>query len=116
MERGFRFVNDPACWASSLDRKKPERILALLMVMTVGVLVYAALESRLRKTLKDQDATLPNQTGQPGQHPTARGVFPDGVGLHRLRIRGEGAVVLHLNDPHQQRLRLLGRSYEALYS
>jgi transposase len=41
-ERGCRFLKDPQCLASSLSRKKPERIMALLMVMTVCVLVYAA--------------------------------------------------------------------------
>jgi transposase len=41
-ERGFRFLKDPQCLASSLSRKKPERIMALLMVMTGCLLVYAA--------------------------------------------------------------------------
>ena len=90
--------------------------MALLMVMTVGLLVYAALEYRIRKTLKDQDATFPNQKGQPVQNPTARWVFQYFVGIHLLRIRGAGAYVLNLNDQHQQLLRLLGRSYEAFYS
>ena len=40
--RGFRFLKDPHFLASSLSLKKPERIMALLMVMTVCVLVYAA--------------------------------------------------------------------------
>mgnify|MGYP003445327960 CR=1 FL=1 len=71
---------------------------------------------RIRKTLKDQDATFPNQKGQPVQNPTARWVFQYFVGIHLLRIRGEGAFVLNLNDQHQQLLRLLGRSYEAFYS
>jgi len=43
-ERGFRFLKDPSFLASSLYLKKPARIMALLMVMTVCVLVYAALE------------------------------------------------------------------------
>jgi transposase len=34
-ERGFRFLKDPQFLASSLYLKKPERIMALLMVMTV---------------------------------------------------------------------------------
>lgn len=34
-ERGFRFLQDPQFLASSLYRKKPERLMALLMVMTV---------------------------------------------------------------------------------
>ena len=90
--------------------------MALLMVMTVCLLVYAALEYRIRKVLKDHDATCPNQQGQPVQNPTARWVFQYFVGIHLLRIRGEGAFVLNLNDQHQQLLRLLGRSSEAFYS
>ena len=116
VERGFRFLKDPSFLASSLYLKKPERIMALLMVMTVCLLVYAALEYRIRKTLKDQDATFPNQKGQPVQNPTARWVFQYFVGIHLLRLRGEGAFVLNLNAQHQQLLRLLGRSYEAFYS
>jgi hypothetical protein len=38
-ERGLRLLKDPGFLASSLDLKKPERIMALLMVMTVCLLV-----------------------------------------------------------------------------
>ena len=90
--------------------------MALLMVMTVCLLGYAVLEYRLLKALKDHDATFPHQKGPPVQNPTARWVFPYFVGIHLLRMRGEGAFVLHLNAQHLHLLRLLGRSYEALYS
>jgi len=36
-ERGFRFLKDPLFLASSLYLKKPQRIMALLMVMTMFV-------------------------------------------------------------------------------
>jgi transposase len=61
--------------ASSRYLKKPERLMALLMVMTVCLLVYAALESRIRKALQDHEATCPHQKGHPIQNPTARWVF-----------------------------------------
>jgi len=61
VERGFRFLKDPEFLASSLYLKKPERIMALLMVMTVCLLVYAALENRIRQALQGHDATFPNQ-------------------------------------------------------
>jgi transposase len=115
-ERGFRFWQDPRFLASPRSLKKPERIMALLMVMTVCLLVYAALAYRIRQTLKAHHATCPNQQGPPVQHPTARWVFQDFVGLHLLRVPGQGAFGLHLKDQHQQLLRLLGRSYEAVYS
>jgi transposase len=109
-------LKDPRFLASSLYLKKPERIMALLMVMTVCLLVYAALEYRSRQTLKAHQATFPNQQGQSVQNPTARWVFQYFVGIHLLRVPGQGAFVLNLNDQHQQLLRLLGRSYETFYS
>jgi transposase len=115
-ERGFRFLKDPHFLAASLYLKKPERIMALLMVMTVCLLVYAALEYRIRKALVDHRETFPHQTGKPIQNPTARWVFHYFVGIHVLRMPGEGAMVLNLNDEHRKLLRLLGKPYERFYS
>jgi transposase len=114
-ERGFRFLKDPQFLASSLYLKKPERIMALLMVMTVCLLVYAALEYRIRKALKDHDATFPNQKGKPLQNPTARWVFHFFVGIHLLLMPGQWPVVLNLTEEHQKLLRLLGKPYMWLY-
>ena len=115
-ERGFRFLKDPRFLASSLYLKKPERIMALLMVMTVCLLVYAALEYRIRQALKGHDATFPNQKGQPIQNPTARWVFQYFVGIHLLLIPGQWPLTLNLTEEHQQLLRLLGEPYERFYS
>jgi transposase len=115
-ERGFRFLKDPQFFASSLYRKKPERIMALRMVMTVCVLVYAAVEYRMRTALKAQDATFPDHKGQPVQNPTARWVFHSFVGIHVLRIPGQwDSIVVHLTEEHQALLRLLGKPYERWY-
>jgi transposase len=101
-ERGFRFLKDPRFLASSLYLKKPERIMALFMVMTGCLLVSAALEYRIRKVLKDQGRTFPHQKGTPGQNPTARWVFHDFVGIHVRLIPGQWPVVLNLTEEHQQ--------------
>jgi transposase len=116
VERGLRFLKDPRFLASSLYLKKPERIMALVMVMTVWLLVYAALEYRLRIALKTHQATSPNQKGQPIQNPTARWVLQYFVGLHLLCIPGEWPLVLHLTDQHQHLLQLLGQPYKAFSS
>jgi transposase len=87
-ERGFRFLKDPQFLASSLYLKKPERLMALLMVMTVCLLVYAALEYRIRTALKEHEATFPDQKGKRIQNPTARWVFHYFVGIHVLYIPG----------------------------
>jgi transposase len=108
-ERGFRVLKDPRFLASSLYLKKPERIMALLMVMTVCLLVYAALEYRIRKALKDQGGTFPNQKGTPVQNPTARWVFHYFVGIHVLLIPGQWPIVLNRTEEHQQLLKRLGK-------
>jgi transposase len=115
-ERGFRFLKDPRFLASSLYLKKPERIMALLMVMTVCLLVYAALEYRIRQALQSQHETFPDQKGRPSQQPTARWVFHVFVGIHVLFGVGDHPVVLNLNDQHRLVLKLLGTSYERLYA
>jgi transposase len=115
-ERGFRFLKDPQFFASSRYLKKPERVMALLMVMTVCLLVYAALEYRIRQVLQDHDATFPNQQGKPVQNPTARWVFHDFVGIHVLRIPGQwDPLVVNLTEQHQSLLQLLGKSYVRFY-
>jgi transposase len=115
-ERGFRFLKDPQFFASSFYLKKPERIMALLMVMTVCLLVYAALEYRIRTALKEHDATFPNQKSKPVQNPTARWVFQYFVGTHVLLIPGQWSpLVVNLTEEHQSLLRLLGKPYERLY-
>ena len=114
-ERGFRFLKDPQFLASSLYLKKPERVMALLMVMTVCLLVYAALEYRIRRVLQEHGATFPDQKGKRIQNPTARWVFHYFVGIHVLYIPGQGLFVLNLTDEHQHLLQLLGKRYAWFY-
>jgi transposase len=120
VERGFRFLKDPMFLANTLFLKKVERIMALLMVMTVCLLVYAALEHRIRKTLKQHDAHVPDQKGKPTQRPTARWVFELCLDVHLLTITINAitfkTLVLNLQDELRTLLVLLGRSYEQLYS
>jgi hypothetical protein len=108
-ERGCRFLKNPEFLASSLDLKTAERIMALVLVMTVGLLVYAALEYRLRTALRDHEATFPDQQGKRLQHPTARWGFHGFVGMHWLCQAGQWPMVLHLTAEHQPLLRLLGQ-------
>lgn len=80
-ERGFRFLTDPQSLASARARNKPERLRALLMVLTIGVVGDAALESRIRPALKAHAAPFPDQPGPRLQTLTARWVFHDFVGI-----------------------------------
>jgi transposase len=106
--------------ASTLFLKKVERIMALLMVMTVCLLVYAALEHRIRKTLRQHHAHVPDQKGKPTQRPTARWVFELFLDVHLLTIMMNEmtlrTLVLNLQDELRTLLVLLGQPYEQLYS
>jgi transposase len=50
VERGFRFLKDPWFMANTLFLKSPKRIMALMMIMTLCLLIYGALEYRKRST------------------------------------------------------------------
>ena len=116
VERGFRFLKDPMFMASTLFLKSRKRIMALMMVMTICLMVYAALEYRIREQLDIKNETFPNQKGKPVSNPTARWVFQFFSGIHLLIIGGTQQVVLNLNEHHLRLLKLLGRRYEKIYS
>jgi hypothetical protein len=115
VERGLRWLTDPQLGAASRYLHEPERLMALLLVMTGCVVVYAAVAYRLRQALNDQAATCPDQRGQRMQHPTARGVCQYVVGMHWLCQAGQWPMVLHLTAEPQHVLRLLGQPYMRLY-
>lgn len=115
VERGFRFLKDPMFMASTLFLKSPKRIMALMMVMTLCLLVYAALEHRIRKALTEDNKTFPNQKGILITNPTTRWVFQFFGGIHVLVIARMQTLVLNLNEHHVALLKLLGEKYEILY-
>lgn len=120
VERGFRFLKEPMFLASTLYLKKVERIMALLMVMTLCLLVYAALEHRIRKTLKQHHAHVPDQKGKSTNRPTARWVFELFLDVHLLTVMIDTlplrTLVMNLQDELKALLVLLGQPYEQLYS
>jgi hypothetical protein len=65
VEKGFRSLKSPDFLTSAFYLKKPERIEALLMVMTTCLMVYAALEHTIREQLKAQDEYFPDMKRSP---------------------------------------------------
>lgn len=116
IERGFRFMKDPLFMASTLFLKSPERLMALMAIMTLCLLVYAALEHRIRQELAQQSRTFPDQKGKPTERPTARWVFLFFVGVHLLTLPSRAQVVLNLNSHHRALLELLGQHYLPFYA
>lgn len=119
VERGFAFLKDPLFLASSVFVKKPERIVALSLVMVLCLLVYRLAEYRLRAQLAATGQTIPNQVNTPTDRPTMRWVFQCFEGVDLLHIRhgpgSEEALVLRLQPLHHQVLAHLGSTYEEFY-
>lgn len=116
VEKGFRFLKSPDFLTSSLYLKKPERIEALLMVMTCCLMVYAALEHKIRRELKAQSVYFPNLKYKPCQNPTARWVFFCFQGIHVLTISDEQQLVLNLEERNSIIINCMGSIYQQIYS
>ena len=118
VERGFRFLKDPLFLASSVFVKKPERIIALSLIMVLCLLVYRLAEFRLRTRLAETKQTLPDQVHKPTARPTMRWIFQCFEGVELLHVQTASTsltVVLRLQPVHRLILALLGHLYEQLY-
>ncbi len=115
VERGFRFLKSPEFLSDSLFLKNPERIEALLMLMTLSLMVYAALEYSIRKELKNSNKTFPNQVGKPINNPTTRWVFESFFAIHLLSMPDTTEQVIGLLTRHSTLLDLLGKRYWKFY-
>jgi len=89
IDHGYRFLKDPLFFVSSLFIKKPSRIDALLMVMTLSLLVYSIAQRRMRTNMKKVGATIPNQINQEISNPTLRWVFQCFEGINLLQNDNE---------------------------
>jgi transposase len=120
VERGFAFLKDPLFLASSVFVKKPERIVALALVMVLCLLVYRLAEHRLREQLAATGQTVPNQLKQPTDRPTMRWMFQcfEGISLVRF-VPPHGPPVQEITGVaplHQRVIRLLGPHCAKLYA
>ena len=121
VERGFRFLKDPWFMVDSIFLKSPKRIEALMMVMTLCLLVYNVAQYRLRKTLEDEQETLPNQRNRPIQNPTLRWIFQIMEGISIVRIAGEMTqdivkeFVTNLTDLRKKIIRFFGDTACQMY-
>ncbi|MDZ7933545.1 MAG: IS1634 family transposase [Emticicia sp.] len=114
VERGFRFLKDPQFMAATLFVKKPERVEALLFIMTLCLSVYAAIEFRIRQVLILKNLTLPNQLGKEVKNPTARWIFTCFNPVTVL-YANQVPIILNCNDLHRKIIKLMGNEYHKYY-
>ena len=116
VEKGFRFLKDPEFHAATIFVKKPQRVEAVLMLMTLCLLVYAALERQLRQALQLQNQTLPNQNKKEVQNPTMKWVFMLMRGIHCLYLPTQKELVLlNINAIHLKIIALFSNHIAKYY-
>ncbi|MCP4325778.1 MAG: IS1634 family transposase [Alteromonadales bacterium] len=119
VERGFRFLKDPLFFVSSLFIKKPSRIDALLMIMTLSLLVYSIAQRRMRATMEKVKTSIPNQINQATETPTLRWVFQcfEGINLiYQSTNDAQDRVYIDgLDELREKITHLIGGHTEYLY-
>lgn len=116
VERSFRFLKDPNIVGSSLFVQKPERMMAILMIMTLCLLVYSALEYVTRTLLKKKNLRFENQVGKLVQNPSMKWIFECFEGIHVLYMYDKQSAVLNLKERHRLIINLLGERYLKYYT
>ncbi len=119
VERGFRFLKEPAFMTPSVYLKSQKRIIALAVVMCLCLLVYMIAQRYLRHRLEQAKASVPNQLGKPIRTPTMRWIFQLFEGVHLLvhkTLDSVKEIILNMNHLRRHILAILGPSFEKIYS
>lgn len=115
VERGFRFIKEPCFQLNKVFLKKPERIEALMMMMTLCLMIYNLGQHQLREQLKSEDETLPNQKGKAITNPTLRWVFQMMQTITLADYPGQCPHIVGLDENQQKIIRLLGIEVMKMY-
>lgn len=118
IERGFRFIKNDTFGLDEIYLKKPERIGALMAVMTLCLLVYGITQYRLRDALRHNNEVLPDQKRKPTSKPTLLWIFTLFSSITMINLREaerNKRTVLNLHPLHQKVILLLGESARKIY-
>ena len=113
-ESGFKFIKDNAFEVDSIFLKKPGRISALMMIMTLCLMVYGFAQYFLREQLKKHADKLPSQSGQYTDKPSMKWIYRLFHGVHVLKIQQETSVdtlILNVNTSLRKIIGYFGNGY-----
>ena len=101
-ESGFKFIKDDAFEVDSIFLKKPGRISALLMIMTLCLMVYSYAQYFLRQQLLAKGDTIPSQTNKETNKPSMKWVYRLFHGVHVLKLNFNNQMLhILINFPIQ---------------
>ena len=105
VESGFKFIKNSAFELDIVFLNTPERIEALMMIMTLCLMVYNFAQYKIRKCLVEHNDTLPNQHGKPVKNPTMKWIAEIMVVISVVTIcAGEykNRIVANVNQVHRK--------------
>jgi transposase len=117
-ERGFKFIKDDTFQVDSVFLKTPERIDALMMVMTLCLMVYGVSEYELHQSLQKSGETIPSQTKKPTNKPSLRWVYFLFRVVNVLSVATSDhtqKLVVNLNGDLRKIIRHFGERAKAIY-
>jgi transposase len=117
-EVGFRFIKGDNFEVSNVFLKKPSRVAALMMVMTLCLMIYNLAQHMLRECLEANNATVPDYLQKPTQKPTMARVCKLFRSVHVVIISYDDdyqELVSNLNDVLRQIIRYYGSVAEKIY-
>lgn len=115
VERGFRFIKEPSFQLNKVFLKKPERIEALMMIMTLCLMIYNLGQHQVRERLKIEEETLPNQKGKAVNNPTLRWIFQMMNSITIVSYQQQTPQAMGLNDNKRKIIHLFGDEALAIY-
>lgn len=119
LEQGFRFIKNDTFGLDEIYLKKPERIGALMAIMTLCLLIYGIAQYQLRYSLAKHVEFLPNQKGKPIQTPTLMWIFTLFSSITVIRMTDDKGkahrAVMNLEPLHQKIILLFGETARKTY-
>ncbi|MBM7074707.1 IS1634 family transposase, partial [Shewanella sp. 202IG2-18] len=116
VERGFRVIKDPQFHLDDVFLKKPERINALQMIMTLCLMVYNLGQFQFREKLEDLNETILNQSNKPTATPTLRWIFQQLDVIHFVTVEGLGAKITGICEEKKKIIRIFGEEICKIYN
>ncbi len=118
VEQGFRFIKNDTFGLDEVYLKKPERVGALMAIMTLCLLVYGLTQHRLRESLQKNNEVLPDQKKKPTQRPTLMWIFLLFSSVTMIKTEESNQskrLVLNVHPLHQKIILLFGERARKIY-
>ena len=95
IERSWRFMKSKKLMVDALYLQKPSRITALMWLMTIALLIFSAMEYKIRQVMQENNLTIPTlDHRKPPSRPTMQRLFQyiSNSSIHLIMIRQQDQI------------------------